>query len=84
MMLLVPRLLLSFWRFVVINEIIFSYTIKCELKSVNTELLLLKYFDEESPFMNPNRPYEPPKPKVKEKDENNKVNEGENEEIPPE
>ena len=58
-------------------------TIKCELKSVNTELLLLKYFDEESPFMNPNRPYEPPKPKVKEKDENNKVNEGENEEIPP-
>ena len=56
-------------------------TIKCELKEVNTELSLLKFFDEESPFMNPDKPYEPPKPKIKEKTEDEKDND-KNEEVP--
>jgi WD40 repeat protein len=49
---------------------------------MKTDLALIKFFDEESPFMNPNKPYNPPKPKVKEnenekdgkkKEENEKV-----------
>mgnify|MGYP002623969434 FL=1 len=54
--------------------------IKCELKEMNTDLLLLKYFDEESPFMNPDKLYEPQKPKIKEKEENEK-NSDNNEEV---
>jgi WD40 repeat protein len=50
----------------------FMNTIKCELKEVNTSLCLLKYFDEESPFMNPNKPYSPPKVKIKENNEEGK------------
>ena len=57
-------------------------TVRCELKNMKTDLALIKFFDEESPFMNPNKPYNPPKPKVKEnenekdgkkKEENEKV-----------
>ena len=59
-------------------------TIKCELKEMNTDLQLLKYFDEESPFMNPDKPYEPPKPKIKEKDENEKNSDKAEEVIQPE
>ena len=43
-------------------------TIKCELKEMNKNINLLKFFDEESPFMNPNKPYIPPPTKIKEKD----------------
>ena len=58
-------------------------TVRCDLKEVKTDLVLIKYFDEESPFMNPGKPYIPPKPKVKEnendkedkeKEENEKTN----------
>ena len=56
-------------------------TIKCELKGVSTELSLLKFFDEESPFMNPDKPYEPPKTKIKEKNEDEKDND-KKEEVP--
>ena len=53
--------------------------IKCELKEMSTNLSLLKYFDEESPFMNPNKPYSPPKPIIKDineegKEKNNEKN----------
>jgi WD40 repeat protein len=47
-------------------------TIKCELKEMNKNINLLKFFDEESPFMNPNKPYIPPPTKIKEKDNNGK------------
>ena len=47
-------------------------TVKCELKEMNKNLNLLKFFDEESPFMNPNKPYIPPPTKIKEKDNNGK------------
>ena len=56
-------------------------TIKCELKGVSTELSLLKFFDEESPFMNPDKPYDPPKTKIKEKNEDEKDND-KKEEVP--
>ena len=58
-------------------------TIKCELKNMETNLTLLKFFDEESPFMNPNKPYIPPKAKNKENEnekEKNKENEKNNDE----
>ena len=48
--------------------------IKCELKDFKSDLALLKFFDKESPFMNPNKPYSPPKSKNKEI-ENDKGNE---------
>ena len=56
-------------------------TIKCELKGVSTELSLLKFFDEKSPFMNSDKPYEPPKTKIKEKNEDEKDND-KKEEVP--
>ena len=45
-------------------------TIRCELPEdkMTKKLDLYKYFDEESPFMNPNKPYTPPKIKIKNKD----------------
>ena len=52
-------------------------TVRCELKDMNTDLALLKYFDEESPFMNPNKPYIPHKPKIQENNEEKKENENE-------
>ena len=58
-------------------------TLRCELKEMSTDLPLLKYFDEESPFMNPGKPYMPPKPKIQENKEEKKEKENEkvNEEI---
>ena len=53
-------------------------TVRCDLKEVKTDLALIKYFDEESPFMNPGKPYIPPKPKVKE-NENDKEDKGKEE-----
>jgi WD40 repeat protein len=51
-------------------------TIVCEEgeDDVKKKLELYKYFDEESPFMNPDKPYTPPKIKVK--DENKKEKKG--------
>ena len=49
--------------------------IKCELKEMSTNLSLIKYFDEESPFMNPNKPYSPSKPKIKDINEEGKEKE---------
>ena len=55
-------------------------TIRCELpdNEVGKKLELNKYFDEESPFMNPDKPYSPPKIKIKNKDKkSNKKNQNE-------
>ena len=60
----------------------FLNTVTCQVKDIKTEVPLLKFFDEESPFMNPHIPYTPPKPKEKEKekDEEGKENQNNNEE----
>ena len=55
-------------------------TIKCELKDFKTDLALIKFFDEESPFMNPNKPYSPPKPKKIENENDNGNNDNNNNE----
>ena len=44
----------------------YKYNSLCEgVDDVKKNLDLIKYFDEESPFMNPDKPYNPPKIKIK-------------------
>ena len=48
-----------------------------DMKDLDKDLSLLKYFNEESPFMNPGKVYEPPKPVVKPKNPEDSDNENE-------